>query len=193
MHPVSLQEPLVQLLYLLSLHVVFSAFLLDNVLLALVRLDQFIDLSDFLLAGVILILKFILLFLQLHYLHLQRILILSLTLQLHALVPKSLLQISEVVQVLASGLIRENLSGMVDSARSPKLLLLLQKHIFLHQCLLNLLSQSQAFVDVNSQFNFYFLGFRQFYVSLKLFNKLVLFLYLKFEIPVVLFKLADDE
>ena len=63
---VSLGQTLVEVLDFLPLHVVLSAFLFDYVLLPFVGLDQFVDLADLFLAGIVSFLELIFLLLYLN-------------------------------------------------------------------------------------------------------------------------------
>ena len=116
--------------------------------------------------------------------------VLALSLELHRLVAESLLEVGKVVHVaLLASKLRVDTTGWTDA----HFLLLLKQHVFLHQSLLKLLSQSKALVDVHGQLNFDFLGLRELDVALELLDESVLLLYLELQISVVLLELAYDE
>ena len=122
---------------------------------------------------------FVVLIVQLQDLHPQLLVLLSLLLQLHLLVPEGFLEVSHVV------------TASLES--SSCLVLLLDKHVLLHDDLFELASESKALVDVDCQFYLDFLLFCELDVSFHLLNHAVFFLDFGLQISVVLFELGHNE
>lgn len=127
----------------------FLMALLKEVGLALVLRSELVDLLHSLLAQVGLLLELPFLLLQLHQLHLEVARLLALFLELHLLELEGFLQILQLLEVLL----------LVENVATLGHLLLLDEHVLLDVGLLQLLSQSEALVDVHSELHLDLVGF----------------------------------
>ena len=130
-------------LVLLFHHIMFFTFLIKKRSLSLALLSKISDFLCFLLRSIIFLFKLTFLFLKFHKLQLCIIRSFPFLLELHLLIPKCFFKICELFKV-----------PLIVDRRSAHLVLLLHEHLFLHVGLLELLSQPQAFVDIDGELYF---------------------------------------
>lgn len=116
---------------------------------------------------------------QFYELQSELLILISFLLKFHFLVPKGLLKVRHffIIPLWISTLSH----------------LLLDNHILLHGYLLKLVSESEALVNVYSEFDLNLLCFGQLDVSFKLLNQFVLIHHLLLQVSIVLFQLGYDE
>ena len=144
----SVSKFLLHLQILLFHHIIFFTFLFKKRCLSLALLSEISNFLCFLLRCLSFLFQLTFLFLELHELQLHIIRRFSLLLQLHLLIPECLLKVCEFLEV-----------PLIIDWWSSHLLLLLQEHLFLHVSLFELLSQSQALVNVDGEFYFNLIWF----------------------------------
>ena len=141
---------------------VFSVARLDELGLSLVRLLHIKQSLALFLQIAALLFKFVsLITLNSHDMVIQLAIILPFSLQLKLLVPEGLFERSQLLIITLS----------------------LNRCLLLKRHSLQLLSESQALFDINSELNFNFLGFTQSDISFQLLDESILLLNLKFQIP----------
>lgn len=155
MHPLSVRQLLFQFFDLVPMLHTLLILDIDDVLLTLVGRDQLVYSFHLLFVRDQLLVHFRLLLLQLEQLHLEAVLVLALTLQLHGLVAESFLEVGQVVHVAG---LAADLGVHAAGALATHFLLLLHEHVLLHQGLLKLLPETKALVDVDREFHLDLLG-----------------------------------